>query len=449
MQIEVDFCDWILYNTITEKYILGCEIMKKTLSVFLAVLMAMSIITIAGTTASALEVAKVNGVECSVGNTVTFAYHLNTPGKFEDFQGSLSYSAGLKILGLNMTETKGVMSNIKETGTAYYNGTSYQDPYDYSLGSVDTPDTVFFTANFEVIAGGEQTITNNMYIITGVDGTDYYEYGVNKGCTEKTDVTVDPYPAESIKLDRTTATMNAGSKLTLKATVLPELAAMSTEVQWISSNTSVATVANGVVTAKKAGTATITATVGDLKATCKVTVIQKVTSLRVTPVTVYNGKTAKIKVTVAPSNASNKAVTYTSNNRAVATVTSTGVVKGIKPGTAYITVKAKDGSGKYARCKVTVKAQKATAVKLSTTKAYIAKKGASTKVKATLYPSNVYSKYITVKSYNTKVVKVMTSKIASGKYATLKGLKKGSASVRFTAADGSKKSATCKVTVKK
>ena len=33
-----------------------------------------------------------------------------------------------------------------------------------------------------------QTITNNMYIITGVDGTDYYEYGVNKGCTEKTDV---------------------------------------------------------------------------------------------------------------------------------------------------------------------------------------------------------------------------------------------------------------------
>ena len=128
--------------------------MKKTLSVFLTVLMAMSIITIAGTTASALEVAKVNGVECSVGNTVTFTYNLKTPGKFEDFQGSLSYSSGLKILGLNMSETKGVMSNIKEAGTAYYNGTSYQDPYDYSLGSVDTPDTVFFTANFEVIAGG-------------------------------------------------------------------------------------------------------------------------------------------------------------------------------------------------------------------------------------------------------------------------------------------------------
>ncbi|MGN1126339.1 MAG: Ig domain-containing protein, partial [Ruminococcus sp.] len=274
--------------------------MKKTLSVFLAVLMAMSIITIAGTTVSAAEVAKVNGVECSVGNTVTFTYHLNTPGKFEDFQGSLSYSSGLKILGLNMAESKGVMSNIDEAGTAYYNGTSYMDPYDYAFGasaSLDTPDTVFFTANFEVVAGGDQTITNNMYIITGIDGTDYYEYGVNKGCTEKTDVTVDPYPATAISLDKTSATVNAGSKLRLNATVTPELAAMSSRVEWSSSNTSVATVADGVVTAKKAGTTTITATVGDLKATCKVTVVQKVTSIKVSPVTIYNGKTAKIKVT--------------------------------------------------------------------------------------------------------------------------------------------------------
>ena len=426
--------------------------MKKTLSVFLAVLMAMSIITIAGTTVSALEVAKVNGVECSVGNTVTFTYHLNTPGKFEDFQGSLSYSSGLKILDLNMAESKGVMSNINEAGTAYYNGTSYQDPYDYTFGSsdsLDTLDSLFLAASFEVVAGGEQTITNNMYIISGIDGTDYYEYGVNKGCKEKTDVTVEPYPAESIKLDKTTATVNAGSKLTLKASVTPELAALSNEVQWTSSNTSVATVANGVVTAKKAGTATITATVGDLKATCKVTVIQKVTGVKVSPVTVYNGKTAKIKVTVSPSNASNKAVSYTSSNKSIATVTSAGVVKGVKPGTAYITVKAKDGSGKYAKCKVTVKQQKAKKVTLSKTKATIAKKGQTVKIKATLAPSNVYNKKIAVKSSNAKVVKAMSSTITSGKTVTLKGMKKGSANVKFTAADGSKKSATCKVTVKK
>ncbi|MGN0461246.1 MAG: Ig domain-containing protein [Ruminococcus sp.] len=426
--------------------------MKKTLSVFLAVLMAMSIITIAGTTASALEVAKVNGVECSVGNTVTFAYHLKTPGKFEDFQGSLSYSSGLKILDLNMSESKGVMSNINEAGTAYYNGTSYQDPYDYTFGSdesLDTLDSLFFTASFEVVAGGEQTITNNMYIITGVDGTDYYEYGVNKGCKEKADVTVEPYPATSIILDKKSATVNAGSKLTLRATVTPELAAMSSVVEWTSSNTSVATVANGVVTAKKAGTATITATVGELKATCKVTVVQKVTSIKVSNKSVYTGKQAKLSVKVYPTNASNKKVSYSSGNKAVATVTSAGVVKGIKPGKATITVKALDGSGKYGKCTVTVLQQKAKSVKLSSTKATIAKAGKSVKVKATLTPSNVYNKSINVKSDNTKIVKVKTAKIKSGNYATLKGVKKGTAKVKFTAADGSKKSATCKVTVKK
>lgn len=422
--------------------------MKKTLSVFLAVLMAMSIITIAGTTASALEVAKVNGVECSVGNTVTFAYHLKTPGKFEDFQGSLSYSSGLKILELNMSESKGVMSNINEAGTAYYNGTSFNDPYDYTF-ALDTLDSLFFTARFEVVAGGEQTITNNMYIITGIDGTDYYEYGTNKGCKENAVVNVEPYPATSISLDKTSATVNAGSKLTLNATVTPELAAMSSVVEWTSSNTSVATVANGVVTAKKAGTATITATVGDLKATCKVTVVQKVTSIKVSNQSVYTGKSAKLSVKVYPTNASNKKVSYSSSNKAVATVTSAGVVKGIKPGKATITVKALDGSGKYGKCTVTVLQQKAKSVKLSSTKATIAKKGKTTKVKATLTPSNVYNKSINVKSDNTKIVKVKTAKIKSGNYATLVGVKKGTAKVKFTAADGSKKSATCKATVKK
>ena len=260
----------------------------------------------------------------------------------------------------------------------------------------------------------------------------------------------------SVTTNRTAVTLNNGKSTTVVATVKGGDLGYTTE--WASSNTKVAVVdQNGKITAKGKGTADVTVKVQNpgsetdvYVATVKVTVRQLVTSVKTsTAKVVYNGKSFKLSVLVYPTTANNRSVSYTTSNKNVATVTSTGYVKGIRPGTAYITVKAKDGSGKYARCKVTVKAQKATAVKLSTTKAYIAKKGASTKVKATLYPSNVYSKYITVKSYNTKVVRVMTSKIASGKYATLKGLKKGSASVRFTAADGSRKSATCKVTVKK
>ena len=311
------------------------------------------------------------------------------------------------------------------------------------------------------------TSFNNMIFVVDVNNVTLNELSLAPTCGGEwrylhADGSIDYTPGTifepkgiSVTTDKTAVTLKNGASTTVKATVNGGDLGYTTE--WASSNEKVAVVdQNGKITAKGKGKADVTVKVQNpgsetdvFVATVKVTVTQPVTSVKVSPVTVYNGKTAKIKVTVSPKTASNKAVTYTSSNRKVATVTSTGVVKGIKPGTAYITVKAKDGSGKYARCKVTVKAQKATAVKLSTTKAYIAKKGASTKVKATLYPSNVYSKYITVKSYNTKVVKVMTSKIASGKYATLKGLKKGSASVRFTAADGSRKSATCKVTVKK
>ena len=259
----------------------------------------------------------------------------------------------------------------------------------------------------------------------------------------------------SVTTDKTAVTLKNGASTTVVATVKGGDLGYTTE--WASSNEKVAVVdQDGKITAKGKGTADVTVKAQNpgsetdvYVATVKVTVTQPVTSVKVSPVTVYTGKTAKIKVTVAPSNASNKAVTYTSSNKSVATVTSAGVVKGVKPGTAYITVKAKDGSGKYAKCKVTVKQQKATKVTLSKTKATIAKKGKTVKIKATLAPSNVYNKKITVKSSNAKVVKAMSKTITSGKTVTLKGLKKGSANVKFTAADGSKKSATCKVTVKK
>ncbi|MDD6645462.1 MAG: Ig-like domain-containing protein [Oscillospiraceae bacterium] len=259
----------------------------------------------------------------------------------------------------------------------------------------------------------------------------------------------------SVTTDKTAVTLKNGASTTVKATVNGGDLGYTTE--WASSNEKVAVVdQNGKITAKGKGKADVTVKVQNpgsetdvFVATVKVTVTQPVTSVRASSVTVYNGKTAKIKVTVSPSNASNKAVTYSSSNKSVATVTSAGVVKGVKPGTAYITVKAKDGSGKYTKCKVTVKQQKATKVNLSKTKATIAKKGKTVKIKATLAPSNVYNKAITVKSDKTKIVKVKTAKIKSGQSATLAGVKKGTAKVKFTAADGSKKSATCKVTVKK
>ncbi len=79
-------------------------------------------------------------------------------------------------------------------------------------------------------------------------------------------------PATSISLDKTSASMHAGEKLTLKATVQP--AGCTDKVVWASSNPTVASVSNGVVTANYGGTVTITATAGNYKASCQVKISQ-------------------------------------------------------------------------------------------------------------------------------------------------------------------------------
>ena len=118
---------------------------------------------------------------------------------------------------------------------------------------------------------------------------------------------------------------------------------------------------NGKVKAIAKGTATITVkTANGKKATCKVTVVNpkprvsKVT-LNKTSATLVKGDALSLKATVAPNNAGNKAVSWKSSNTSVATVSSRGKVTAKKSGTAIITCTAKDGSGKKATCKITVR----------------------------------------------------------------------------------------------
>lgn len=166
-----------------------------------------------------------------------------------------------------------------------------------------------------------------------------------------------------LTLNKKSATLYQGadkaySSITLKATVKPSKAA---KVKFTTSNKKIATVtAKGVVKAKKAGKVTITAKAGSKKAVCKVTVkkvskkVKKVT-VKKSKVTVYVGKTSKISATVTPAKATIKKVKYTTSNEKVATVTAKGVIKGVKAGTAKITVAAVDGSKKKTTVTVTVK----------------------------------------------------------------------------------------------
>ena len=147
--------------------------------------------------------------------------------------------------------------------------------------------------------------------------------------------------------------VSKGKTYTLKPTLDPITS--QEKVTYSSSNTKVATVnIKGVITGKAAGTAKITVKSGSKKVTITVKVA-KVKTKKLSGVpsskTVKKGKTFTIKASVTPKNSDEK-VTYKTSNKKIATVTSKGVVKGIKKGTATVTVQS--GSKKQT-CKVTVK----------------------------------------------------------------------------------------------
>ena len=143
---------------------------------------------------------------------------------------------------------------------------------------------------------------------------------------------------------------NVNESLKITPTVEPSNAKNYT-IKWTSSNTSVATVSNGLVKCIKAGTAVITAEVDGVKATTTInvkgtgtTTPPKETSTKVTKinlgvasqVTKYVGENLQVSPIVEPSNAKNYTIKWTSSNTSVATV-SNGLIKCVKAGTAIIT----------------------------------------------------------------------------------------------------------------
>ncbi|MDR1841545.1 MAG: Ig-like domain-containing protein [Holophagales bacterium] len=161
-------------------------------------------------------------------------------------------------------------------------------------------------------------------------------------------------PVTGVTLSKTTATMAVGAREQLTETVMPPDATNKT-VLW-SSNSNIATVANGLVTAHALGAAAITVTTedGGYQAICSVTVIVPATgvTLNKNAATLVAGGSEQLIATVLPTNASIKTVTWSSSNGAIATV-SNGLVTAVAPGQATITVRTEDG-GHQATCLVTV-----------------------------------------------------------------------------------------------
>ena len=164
-----------------------------------------------------------------------------------------------------------------------------------------------------------------------------------------------------VTLNKTALNLVTGASESLVATISPSNAT-NKNVEWTSSNTNVATVdTTGKVKAISTGSAIITVKTKDgaKVATCNVTVKNPVISvtgvtLNKTALNLVTGASESLVATISPSNATNKDVEWTSSNTNVATVDTTGKVKGVSTGSAIITVKTKDGA-KVATCNVTVK----------------------------------------------------------------------------------------------
>ncbi len=212
----------------------------------------------------------------------------------------------------------------------------------------------------------------------------------------------------SVSLNASKLSLKPGESYSITASVLPDYATNKT-VTWSSSNTSVATISNGKVTAVAAGTSTITAKAGNKSATCSITVYNPTVevsglSLNKTSLSLVTGGTETLSATVTPSNATNKTVTWSSSDSSVAKVDNNGNITAVAVGKTTITAK----SGNYSvSCYITVSEPiiGVSSVTLNISELSLLV-GESERLTATVYPLNASDKKVTWMSSDYAVVRV-------------------------------------------
>ena len=160
---------------------------------------------------------------------------------------------------------------------------------------------------------------------------------------------------ESVSVSPSTASLTIGETLQLNASISPSSATRK-DIIWSSSKSSVASVsASGLVSALDEGTVTITAYADGKKGECTVSIVKKaiaVSEIMIdkTEMTLYEGEEETLTASVLPEDATDKTITWTTSDKAIASVES-GKVKAVGKGTAHITASA---GGKSASCSIEV-----------------------------------------------------------------------------------------------
>ena len=263
----------------------------------------------------------------------------------------------------------------------------------------------------------------------------------------------------AVKINKTSVSVLRGKTYNLKITGTKK------KIKWTSSNKKIATVsASGKIKGIKKGRCNIYAKVGKKKYTCKVTVKQPVTSIKLSKksISLNKGKKYTLKARIAPKSAANKAVVWKSSNTKIASVSSKGVVTAKSAGTTTITATAKDGSRKKASCKVTIKGSSNKKILIQELKFDIKERIIElmpAQYKDTskywvnkyvdsegyyydpiIFPSNATNKTLSWKSSNTNVATVDTK-------GNITALRAGTTIISASTTDGSKKTISYKATV--
>ncbi len=218
----------------------------------------------------------------------------------------------------------------------------------YEVGTIDQ------NGLFTAIRDGEAYVT--VFTLEDYDPVTYKSYDAT--CK----VTVLPIEATSLTLNKTEEIMNIGETISLEAKIEPENTTHK-DVKWESNNPNIVSVRNdevfggkAVVTALQEGEAIITASVGSITATCKITVnptkLEGI-SFDQAEKTVKEGESFVLTPVFTPENASNKKVIWTSSNQSIATVDQGGKVSTHSFGECIIKAISEDG-GFEAICKVIV-----------------------------------------------------------------------------------------------
>lgn len=226
----------------------------------------------------------------------------------------------------------------------------------------------------------------------------------------------------SVSLNEKSIALIEGETKQLRATISPA-DATNQSLSWTSSNTSVATVSDGLVVAVKEGTATITVKSmdGGKSASCSVSVSPKyiaVNSIALdkTSITLYDDEEVTLTATITPENSTEKTITWRSSDESVATV-SGGKVTAHKEGSTEVTASIENVS---AKCVVTVQKRiiHVESIGLSVSQKRL-KVGESFSIECSVYPSNANDYELTYKSDDESIARVsndgVVTAISSGK----------------------------------